>query len=137
MFFGPVSRVRFIGVAGLFATLVFSSLVLVAQSKREFNVVGRDYAFKVSGTDRPEIRVSENDLVHITFAAEDMAHSFTIEDKDGSHYRIMRRAEPGRPVSFDFRADKAGTFRFFCSLTIDEKCKDMQGSLIVTPKAPR
>jgi heme/copper-type cytochrome/quinol oxidase subunit 2 len=137
MFFGAISRVRFIGVASLFAALVLSSLVLVAQSKREFNVVGRSYAFNVSGTDRPEIRVGENDLVHITFAAEDIAHSFTIEDKDGSHYRIMRRAEPGRPVSFDFRADKAGTFRFFCSLTIDEKCKDMQGSLIVTPKAPQ
>ncbi len=133
----PVSRVRFLTIAAVCAAVVSLGVIVVAQTKREFDVVGRNYRFVVSGTDRPEIRVTEGDLVRIAFTAEDIAHSFTVEDKDGSHYRIMRRAEPGRPVSFDFRADKAGTFRFFCSLTIDEKCRDMQGSLVVAPKSGR
>jgi heme/copper-type cytochrome/quinol oxidase subunit 2 len=83
----------------------------------------------VSGNDRAEIKVFHNDLVHITFSTEDIAHSFTIEE-----YRIMRRAEPGRPVPFDFRAEKVGTFPITCSLTIDEKCRDMKGTLIVEAK---
>ena len=64
----------------------------------------------------------------ITLHAEDIPHSFTIEE---SPYRIMKRAEPGKPVSFDFRADQPGRFRFYCNLTADEKCKDMQGTLVV------
>ena len=46
----------------------------------------------------------------------------------------MRRAEPGKPVSFDFRADQAGTFRFYCSLDDRRRCKEMHGTLIVEPK---
>lgn len=129
----PVARVRFLVAAVAIVLTAASGVLVVAQTKREFDVVGRNYRFSVSGTDRPEIRVTEGDLVRITFTAEDIAHSFTVEDKDGSHYRIMRRAEPGRPVSFDFRADRAGSFRFYCSLTIDDKCRDMQGSLQVAP----
>jgi len=116
-------------------SLVSAGVALVAQSgRRDFDVVARKYAFRVSGSEGPEIRVSQNDLVHVNFSTEDIPHSFTIEDQNDSHYRIMRRAEPGKPVSFDFRADTPGRFRFYCSLTIDEKCRDMQGTLIVDPK---
>jgi heme/copper-type cytochrome/quinol oxidase subunit 2 len=127
-FKGPWTTFTVIAVA--LATAVASGVVLIGQTRRDFEVVARKYAFRVSGTDAPEIRVKQNDLVHITFSTEDIPHSFTIED---APYRIMRRAEPGKPVSFDFRADHAGRFRFFCNLTIDEKCKDMQGTLIVEP----
>jgi heme/copper-type cytochrome/quinol oxidase subunit 2 len=106
------------------------SVALIAQTRRDFDVVARKYSFKVSGTSAPEIHVTQNDLVHINFSTEDIPHSFTIED---SPYRIMKRSEPGKPVSFDFRADQPGRFRFFCNLTADEKCKDMQGTLIVDP----
>lgn len=119
----------FIGL--MLAIVVGAGIVLVAQSRREFNVSARKYSFNVSGSNNAEMRVGQNDLVHVTFTSEDIPHSFTIEDHGDSHYRIMRRAEPGKPVSFDFRADTPGRFRFYCSLTIDDKCKDMQGTLIV------
>jgi heme/copper-type cytochrome/quinol oxidase subunit 2 len=105
-------------------------VALTAQTRRDFDVVAHKYSFKVSGSNAPEIHVSQNDLVHVNFSSEDIPHSFTIDE---SPYRIMKRAEPGKPVSFDFRADQPGRFRFFCSLTADEKCKDMQGTLIVDP----
>ena len=131
------------GSIGLVATLaaaltavICASVVLVAQSRREFDVVASKYMFRVSGSGSSEIRVSQNDLVRVNFSTEDIPHSFTIEDHDESHYRIMRRAEPGRPVSFDFRADTPGRFRFYCSLTIDDRCKEMQGTLIVEPRTP-
>lgn len=116
------------------AAIVGTSIVIVAQSRRDFDVSARKYSFRVSGNDNAEIRVTQNDLVHVSFTSEDIPHSFTIEDHGDSHYRIMRRAEPGKPVSFDFRADTPGRFRFYCSLTIDDKCKDMQGTLIVEAK---
>ena len=127
------------GVVALPATVVLMAIaaagvVLAGQDRHEFEVVARKYAFRVSGSDAPEIRVAQNDLVRITFSTEDIPHSFAIEDTQGSHYRTMKRAEPGKPVSWDFRADSAGRFPFYCSLTIDEGCKKMQGLLIVAPR---
>ena len=122
-------------IGAVLASIVTTGVVLVAQSsRRDFDVVARKYSFTVAGNNSSEIHVTQNDLVHVNFSTEDIPHSFTIEDRPNSHYRIMRRAEPGKPVSFDFRADTPGRFRFYCSLTIDEKCKDMQGTLIVDGK---
>ncbi len=129
------SRLRRSGVVPAsvaLVTLAALGAILAAQGRREFDVVARKYAYRVSGGGA-EIAVTQNDLVHITFSTEDIPHSFTIEDAGGSHYRIMKRAEPGKPVSFDFRADTAGRFRFYCSLTIDDGCKKMQGLLNVRP----
>ena len=119
---------RFISVALVLGAVVATAVAVVAQGRREFQVVAHRYAFRVSGNDAAEIHVMQNDLVHITFSTEDIPHSFTIEE---SPYRIMRRAEPGKPVSFDFRADQPGRFRFSCNLTADSKCRDMQGTLVV------
>ena len=122
------SRTTFVTVALALSAVVMSGALLVAQNRRDFEVVAKNYAFRVSGTNGPEIHVTQNDLVHITFSSEDIPHSFTIED---APYRIMRKAEPGKPVTYDFRADQPGRFVFFCNLTIDSKCKDMRGTLIV------
>ena len=119
------------GVAAVLAAIVTTGIVLVAQARRDFDVVARKYSFTVSGNDRAEIRVGQNDLVRVNFSTEDIPHSFTIDDHDDSHYRIMRRAEAGKPVSFEFRADTSGRFRFYCSLTNDSKCKCMSGRHIV------
>jgi heme/copper-type cytochrome/quinol oxidase subunit 2 len=131
----PATSLRTLPVlaAGL-ATVVMTGVVLVAQTRRDFHVVARRYSFTVSGNDREEIHVAQNDLVRVNFSTEDIPHSFTIEDHDDSHYRIMRRAEAGKPVSFEFRADATGRYRFYCSLTTDPKCKGMSGTLIVDPK---
>ena len=128
------SRVRSTGIlpASVACLAIVAATAGVAdQGRREFEVVARKYAYRVSGSNAAQIAVLQNDRVHITFSTEDIPHSFTIEDTSASHYRIMRRAEPGKPVSFDFLADTAGQFRFFCSLTIDDGCRKMQGLLIV------
>ena len=119
--------------AGL-AVLLGGSIMLAAQARRDFEVTARRYAFTVGGSDRAEIRVVQNDLVRVHFRTDDIPHSFTIEDHGTSHYRIMRRAEPGKPVSFDFRADTPGRFRFTCTLTIDPRCREMEGTIIVDSK---
>jgi len=113
----------------VFAALAASVLLLVsavARSQepgqvREFTVVGNHYGFSPS-----PINVNQNDLVKLTFTAQDIAHSFTIDD-----YRISKRAGKGQTVTFEFRADKTGPFTFYCNLSFDEKCKDMKGTLTV------
>ena len=60
------------------------------------------------------------------FTARDIAHSFTIDQ-----YRIAKRAAAGQTVVFEFRADQVGTHRFYCNLTADDRCRKMEGELIV------
>ena len=88
---------------------------------REFTVSGNHYRFSPAS-----IPVNKNDLVKITFTAQDIAHSFTIDD-----YRIVKRAGAGQTVTFEFRADRSGSFTFYCNLSTDEKCKEMKGTLTV------
>ena len=88
---------------------------------REFTVSGDHYGFSPAS-----IPVNKNDLVKIAFTARDIAHSFTIDD-----YRIVKRAGAGQTVTFEFRADRSGTFTFYCNLSADEKCKNMKGTLTV------
>ena len=114
------------------ATAAFGGLAVVAQSKLDFSVAAYKYGYRISGSDKAEIRVHEGDLVRIVFTAEDVPHTFTIED---DHYRISRRAEPGTPVTFEFRADKAGTFEIYCNLSTDPRCRrETRGTLIVDAK---
>jgi heme/copper-type cytochrome/quinol oxidase subunit 2 len=75
------------------------------------------------------IQVMQDDVVRITLVAEDIPHSFTIDE-----YRIAKRAAPDRPVTFEFRADRPGTFPYYCNLTNDEGCRDMRGELVVVAR---
>lgn len=93
---------------------------------QEIRVVARKYSFSPA-----RIEVQQNDLVKVTVEAADIPHSFTIDD---DNYRIAKRATPGHPAVFEFRADKAGTFPFYCNLTSDPGCKGMRGELVVRPK---
>jgi heme/copper-type cytochrome/quinol oxidase subunit 2 len=73
------------------------------------------------------IEVQKDDLVQVRFTAKDIAHSFTVDVP----YRISKRAGAGQSVVFEFRADEAGRFTFYCNLTQDERCKQMKGELVV------
>ena len=116
-------------IAVVLLAVVSSAAFVVAQAKHDLQVTGRKYSYLVAGTQGSEIRVRKDDLVTITFSTEDIPHSFTIGD---DHYRIDRRAERGKPVTFRFRADKAGEFEIRCTLTVDERClREMRGKLIV------
>jgi heme/copper-type cytochrome/quinol oxidase subunit 2 len=85
-------------------------------------------AFKY-GFDPALIEVQQGDILKITLQTRDIAHSFTIDEP----YRIAKRANPGHPVTFEFRADKAGTFTYYCNITTDEGCRQMKGQLVVHP----
>jgi len=75
------------------------------------------------------IEVTQDDVIRITLVADDIPHTFTLDA-----YRIAKRAAPGQPVTFEFRADRAGTFAFYCNLTIDDGCRRMRGELVVVPR---
>ena len=93
-------------------------------SKREITLDAKKFAFTPAA-----IEVFEGDVVQITLVPADIPHSFTIDA-----YKIAKRAEPGKPVTFEFLCDKPGTFRFYCNLTIDDGCKRMAGELVVRAK---
>jgi heme/copper-type cytochrome/quinol oxidase subunit 2 len=90
---------------------------------REFSMTGNDFAFAPA-----MIEVHQNDLVRVTFQAQDIPHTFTIDE-----YRIAKRAAAGQAVVIEFRADRAGRFEIYCSLTTDDRCRRMKGQLIVRP----
>jgi cytochrome c oxidase subunit II len=107
---------------GLLLAGVSAHMLTPAQgATREFTITGDQFAFKPV-----RIEVQKDDLVKITFTAKDIAHSFTIDQ-----YRIAKRAAAGQSVVFEFRADQPGTYRFYCNLTTDERCKRMEGELVV------
>lgn len=90
----------------------------------EITVTARKYSFSPA-----RIEVNQDDIVKITLKAEDIPHSLTIDE-----YRIAKRAAPGQPANIEFRADRAGTFTFYCNLTADARCKEMRGELVVNAK---
>jgi heme/copper-type cytochrome/quinol oxidase subunit 2 len=111
----------------LFA-LVVSVAAVAAQEQgptsRPIRISASRYAF-----DPPRIEVNQDDLVQIEMRTSDIAHSWTVDA-----YRIAKRAAPGHPVTFEFRADKAGTFPYYCNLQIEDGCRKMRGELVVRPK---
>ena len=118
--------------AGVLALAGLSAIVIRDQARaqtqgptaRHFSVTASRYKF-----DPPRIEVTQDDLVKIDLRTLDIAHSFTVDD-----YRIAKRVDPKRTVTFDFRADKPGTFPFYCSLQIEEGCRQMRGELVVKPR---
>lgn len=96
------------------------------QGRYEITLTAKRYEFS-----QTRIEVAANDVVRITLVAEDIPHAFAVDE-----YRISKRAAPGRPVTFEFRADKPGTFPFYCNLTAEEGCRGMRGELVVTPRRP-
>ena len=111
--------------------LLFVALAAVAVSAQDsattitpFSVTARRYTF-----DPPRIEVRQDDLVKIDLQTSDIAHSMTIDA-----YRIAKRVSPGQPVTFKFRADRPGTFPYYCNLQIDDGCRQMRGELVVTPR---
>lgn len=105
----------------LAAPFAIRSAARAQGTTREFTVDGDHFAFSPA-----RLEVNKDDVVKITFTAKDIAHSFTIDN-----YRIAKRAAAGQTVTFEFRADQTGTHRFYCNLTTDERCKRMEGVLVV------
>lgn len=130
MFFGP-TLTRWLVLSGVLTAGVCSQAASSAQQaqspQHEFSVSARRYTF-----DPPRLEVHLGDLVKITVRTEDIPHSFVVDE-----YRIAKRAGPGRDVTFEFLADKAGVFTYYCSLTAEDGCRGMRGELVVHPTSPK
>jgi heme/copper-type cytochrome/quinol oxidase subunit 2 len=115
---------RFAFGAGLLvsAVLAYAGLHASAQddNRREITIAAKDGAFQPG-----KVEVRQNDLVKVTFTAEDAPHTLNVDA-----YRIAKRARPGHPAVFEFRADRAGAFPYSCNLS-DPGSHDMKGELIV------
>jgi heme/copper-type cytochrome/quinol oxidase subunit 2 len=110
-----------VGCVGFLGALWSATAVRGQGKVVELSIDGDHYAFAPA-----RIEVQKDDLVKITFHARDIAHSFTVDA-----YRIAKRAAAGQTVVFEFRADQAGTFPFYCNLTQDDKCRQMKGEIVV------
>lgn len=113
----------------LFSFVLLLSIAAVAAQEqgptaRPIRIIAGRYKF-----DPPRIEVNQDDLVQIELRTADIAHSWTVDA-----YRIAKRAAPGQPVSFEFRADKPGTFPYYCNLQIEDGCRQMRGELVVRPR---
>jgi heme/copper-type cytochrome/quinol oxidase subunit 2 len=95
-----------------------------APNRREFTVVAKDFRYSPA-----RIEVMQDDLVKLTVRSEDIAHSFTIDE-----YRIVKRVPAGGSTTFEFQADRPGTFPFYCTLTSEPGHKMMHGDLVVRAK---
>jgi nitrous-oxide reductase len=95
-----------------------------APNRREFTIVAKEFRFSPA-----RIEIMQDDLVKLTVRSEDIAHSFTIDE-----YRIVKRVPAGGSTTFEFQADRPGTFPFYCTLTSDPGHKMMHGDLVVRAK---
>lgn len=95
-----------------------------APNRRDLTITVRDFRFT------PErIDVVQDDLVRLTVRSADIVHSFNIDE-----YRIAKRIPAGGSVLVEFRADRTGTFPFYCNLTSEAGHDRMRGQLVVRPR---
>jgi len=123
-------RTAGLGLLGAGAALLATPFVVrlfgqdQAPNRPEFTIVAKDFRYS---PDR--IEVTQDDLVRLTIRSEDIAHSFAIDE-----YRIVKRVPAGGSTTVEFRADRAGTFRFYCNLTDQPGHAQMRGELVVRAK---
>ena len=116
------SGLLMVGVVALLWPFPISPLAQEqAPNKREITVTARDYRFSPN-----RVEVMQDDLVKLTVHSEDVAYSLTIDE-----YRVSRRVPAGGSTTLEFRADRAGTFAFYCNLTNDARHAQMKGELVV------
>ena len=115
-----------LGVGGVIVAkpAVGRLLAQEAPNRREFTIVAKEFHYSPT-----RIEVMQDDLVKLTVRSEDIAHSFTIDE-----YRISKRVPAGASTTFEFQADRPGTFAFYCALTGDPGHKMMRGELVVRGK---
>ena len=123
------SRVAVIGltfVATLVSPLRASTANGAAAPTRSFEVVASKFKFEPS-----VLEVDEGDRVVITFTSADVKHGFELKP-----FKVKARIPAGgEPVTVEFVADKAGTFRFKCSEYCGPRHGGMRGQLVVRPRA--
>ena len=116
------------------ATLVLALLALVAPlplveaapADRQITLDARSFAFEPA-----RVNVNRGDRITLTLKSTDVVHGVYV---DG--YGVNVVAEPGKPAETSFVADRAGKFRFRCSVTCGSLHPFMIGELVVGPNTP-
>jgi heme/copper-type cytochrome/quinol oxidase subunit 2 len=78
--------------------------------------------------DPPVLHVNRGDRVVLTLEATDVVHGLYLDE-----YGINIRAEPGTSRRVEFVADRAGEFRYRCSVSCGNLHPFMIGELVVAP----
>ena len=117
--------VAVLGLAGTVLSLGIATAVRAqdqAPEHKDVKITAKDYRFSPA-----RVEIGLNDLVRVTVTSEDVAYGFTIDE-----YRVSKRVPPNGTVSFEFRADRAGTFSYYSSLTSDSRHSQAKGQLVVS-----
>jgi heme/copper-type cytochrome/quinol oxidase subunit 2 len=97
---------------------------LRSATPNEFTLIGQD------GEWSPKtLRVRQGEPVRLRLTSGDVMHGFAIK---GMNVRV-REIHPGKFATFEFIADKPGTYTFGCTILCSPKHEDMRGTLIVEP----
>jgi heme/copper-type cytochrome/quinol oxidase subunit 2 len=122
---GMLGSARALAVAALCLTMTGPGIAQeTAPNRRRFTVVASEGRFEPA-----QLEVVRDELVTIHLRSEGAPYSFAIDA-----YRLMKRAGSGETVTFQFRADRAGRFTYYCSLSTEPLCRDMKGTLVVTER---
>lgn len=116
-------------VGGVTLALVLTALLIplpalgAEPQERQITISARSFAF-----DPGTVRVNRGDTVVIRLEATDVVHGLYLDA-----YGLSAEAEPGRPAELRFVADRAGAFRFRCSVSCGTMHPFMIGKLVVGP----
>ena len=83
---------------------------------------------KTTESKKPVIRVVLNDEVVLKLRSADVSHGFVL---NGYSIYLSKGIEPGSTTYMRFKADKAGTFIFSCTVFCGNIHHSMQGTLVV------
>lgn len=95
--------------------------VVETVATKEFTVTGKDFSFSPNS-----ITVSKGDRVKIILKNEQGFHDLRVDGFDVGTEQI----KAGGESSFEFVADKAGSFEYYCSVG-SHRAKGMVGALVV------
>jgi len=112
-----------VGVIALAIAFVPTPMTMAAPTDRHFRIEASRFQYTPAA-----MTVNPGDRVTVDLVATDVVHGLYI---DG--YDLSVVADPGKTASLSFVADRAGTFRFRCSVTCGALHPFMIGKLHVGP----
>jgi cytochrome c oxidase subunit II len=89
---------------------------------KEYTITARQFAYEPS-----MIKVNKGDTVILHITSADVTHGFGINE-----YGISESLSPGKEVTVQFVADKAGTFTYYCTVPCGGGHTSMKGTLVVS-----
>ncbi len=78
--------------------------------------------------EQPVLEVSKGDQVVLKLRSSDVTHGFSLKAYD---IYIAEGIKPGKTVFVSFKADKVGTFFFYCNVFCGDIHQHMTGTLVV------